>query len=587
MLPLRPLLVLACVAGAAAQLQRSVLYSINWAQYRTGSVGGKQCQWQPKDLPAELATHINHAFASVGSDYSIKTVEWNDADLFAQYRALKQRNPKLKTLVSLGGWSFTDPGPTQRIFGDMVSSAANRAAFIRSALAFTAQHGFDGVDLDWEYPGAADRGGRSTDKSGLVALVRELRAAATAAGRPTFLVTMAVASCPYGCDGLDLPGLMPYVDFLNLMTYDYNGAWASRTGANAPWKDPLGGNDIASTLDYYLNRNRVPPQKLSLGLGLYGRGWTLRSAAPGAGLGAAAASLRAPVGACTQEAGYLAWYEIKNLIDQGATVKVDPITKSAWVQKGTTWISCDTPETLAMKIQAAKALGLGGIMAWDASMDDQQLTLMRLMQAYVNASDSQKGGGVPPTVPPATRPYTVQIVLAGFQPRLLTATHKLRLKAWILAFAGVPASTISVTATNNSVVLSWRSNRTVADMAARAQARFNTTRCPTPIILTHAKLIESKLAPLPVRTVGFNALGLQGIGNVRSYTLMAVNCSAPGKAPATAAEVAVAIADVKRMMLPPISSVTAARGTTPLAWFWRLRSAFGPPPSDQNATTPE
>lgn len=95
--------------------------------------------------------------------------------LYAQFTS--RRSPTLQTWIAVGGYSFSDPGPTQNTWSNMVSNQGNRAAFINSLVTFMMQYGFQGVDLDWEFPGVAARGGQPSDTSNLVSLVQEMRAA--------------------------------------------------------------------------------------------------------------------------------------------------------------------------------------------------------------------------------------------------------------------------------------------------------------------------------------------------------------------------------------------------------------------------
>jgi chitinase len=83
----------------------------------------------------------------------------------------------MQTWIAIGGFDFSDPGPTHTTWSDMVSTSANRAAFISSLIDFMTRWGFQGVDVDWEYPSFPDRGGRLEDTQNLVALVAEMRAA--------------------------------------------------------------------------------------------------------------------------------------------------------------------------------------------------------------------------------------------------------------------------------------------------------------------------------------------------------------------------------------------------------------------------
>jgi chitinase len=101
----------------------------------------------------------------------------NSGSLLQRFTALKDKYNGMQTWISVGGWSFTDPGPTRNAFSDMTSTAGNRKKFIDGLFSFMNTYGFDGVDLDWEYPQADDRGGVADDKENYVTLVKEMKAA--------------------------------------------------------------------------------------------------------------------------------------------------------------------------------------------------------------------------------------------------------------------------------------------------------------------------------------------------------------------------------------------------------------------------
>lgn len=115
--------------------------------------------------------------------------------LFSDVTAAKQNRPNLKVFISLGGWSFSDNGTTtQPIFGNIASSAANRKQFANNAVSFMNRYGFDGIDIDWEYPGAPDRGGKTEDTNNFVLLLQDMRSTFQASSRPFGLTFTAPAS---------------------------------------------------------------------------------------------------------------------------------------------------------------------------------------------------------------------------------------------------------------------------------------------------------------------------------------------------------------------------------------------------------
>src|SRR5438128_2933568 len=166
-----------------------------------------------------------------------------EAATFARLVALKDENPRLKLMLSVGGWTRSNR------FSDMASDAAARASFVDSTIAFLRRHRFDGIDLDWEYP--TDIGvpctpdqtcQRREDKRNFVVLAKELRAALDSAGRADvkrYLFTIAAGADykflldPDGSSAW-LAELAQSVDWINLMSYDYHGSWELAAGFNAP-----------------------------------------------------------------------------------------------------------------------------------------------------------------------------------------------------------------------------------------------------------------------------------------------------------------------------------------------------------------
>ena len=154
-----------CSTGGNSVGKRNIGYYESWANTRA-------CQQvQPEDLNLDGFTSINFAFAFFDpATFQITPMDSNSASLYGRFTALKSKKPGLETWISVGGWSFTDPGPTQNAFSNMVSSSANRQEFISGLQRFMSAYGFDGIDLDWEYPGADDRGGVSADTENYVCL---------------------------------------------------------------------------------------------------------------------------------------------------------------------------------------------------------------------------------------------------------------------------------------------------------------------------------------------------------------------------------------------------------------------------------
>jgi chitinase len=134
-----------------------------------------------QDIPIGSLTHIYYSFGYIKPE-TYEIVPMDDegelsTDSFTEFAGLKRKNPGLKVVIALGGWTFNDNGTIwQPVFSDLASTEEKRGRFIDQLLTFMNRYGFDGVDIDWEYPGAGDRGGRDGDGENLTKLMKQMRA---------------------------------------------------------------------------------------------------------------------------------------------------------------------------------------------------------------------------------------------------------------------------------------------------------------------------------------------------------------------------------------------------------------------------
>ncbi|MGW5656518.1 glycosyl hydrolase family 18 protein [Streptomyces humi] len=327
---------------------------------------------------AAKITHINYAFGNVTNgqcaigdayadyqktftaDQSVSGVAdtWDQplAGNFNQLRELKAKYPNIKILWSFGGWTWS---------GGFAQAAANPTAFANSCYNLVEDPRwadvFDGIDIDWEYPNAC---GLSCDTSGSAAfknLMSALRAK-FGAGNLVTAATTADGSTGGKIDATDYAGASQYVDWYNVMSYDFFGAWAG-TGPTAPHSPltsysgiPTAGFDTADAMAKFKAQG-VPASKLLIGIGFYGRGWTgVTQDAPGGTATGPAAG--------TYEQGIEDYKVLKTSCPATGT-----IAGTAYAHCGSNWWSYDTPSTIAGKMSWAKSQGLGGAFFWEFSGD--------------------------------------------------------------------------------------------------------------------------------------------------------------------------------------------------------------------------
>ncbi|MGW7306776.1 glycosyl hydrolase family 18 protein [Streptomyces sp. NPDC054835] len=327
---------------------------------------------------AAKITHINYAFGNVTggkctigdsyadydkaytADQSVDGVAdtWDQPlrGNFNQLRKLKKAYPNIKVIWSFGGWTWS---------GGFGQAVQNPTAFAQSCYDLVEDPRwadvFDGIDLDWEYPNAC---GLSCDTSGPAAFKNMMQAMRAKFGANALVTAAVTADASTGgkIDATDYAGAAPYMNWFNVMTYDFFGAWAAK-GPTAPHSPltsyagiPQQGFNSAEAIARFKAQG-VPGNKLLLGVGFYGRGWTgVTQAAPGGTATGPAAG--------TYEQGIEDYKVLKNSCPATGTV-----AGTAYAHCGTNWWSYDTPATVTSKMGWAKNQGLGGAFFWEFSGD--------------------------------------------------------------------------------------------------------------------------------------------------------------------------------------------------------------------------
>nr|CAD7197331.1 unnamed protein product [Timema douglasi] len=306
----------------------------------------------------------------------LKTYDKQATSGYAKFTGLKTYNKQLKTMLAIGGWN---EGSAR--FSSLVADEERRAEFVKNVIRFLRQNHFDGLDLDWEYPAFRD-GGKPRDRDNYAMLVQELREEfdreTAKTGRPRLLLTMAVpAGIEYIDKGFDVPKLNRYLDFMNILSYDYHSAFEPSVNHHSPLfpleEDSEYNFDSQLSIDYTINHYLelgADRDKLVLGIPTYGRSYTLFN--PLANEVGAPADGPGEQGDATREKGYLAYYEICEFLqsDEWKVEKPNPNAMGPYAYKGNQWVGYDDEDIVRLKARYVSENNLGGIMFWAIDNDD-------------------------------------------------------------------------------------------------------------------------------------------------------------------------------------------------------------------------
>jgi chitinase len=291
---------------------------------------------------------------------------------FNQLKKLKAQNPHLITMISVGGWTLSSR------FSDAALTAASRSKFAASAVAFIRKYGFDGVDIDWEYPGGGGletNVSRPEDKQNFTTLLTELRRQLDAAGQQDgrrYYLSIAAPAGPDKIANIEPAKIAAVLDWINVMTYDLHGAWEPKTDHQAALYgapgDPL---TTAAAMNAYL-AGGVSPDKLVVGLPFYGRSW---KGVPNINNGYKQSSTGAAQGTW-DDTGMLDYWDVEKRLATEPTVYRrywDATAQVPWVyaptSQGGFFISYDDRQSIGAKCDYINAQKFRGAMIWELSGD--------------------------------------------------------------------------------------------------------------------------------------------------------------------------------------------------------------------------
>jgi chitinase len=290
---------------------------------------------------------------------------------FNQLRKLKRMYPHIKVIWSFGGWTWS---------GGFTQAAQNPAAFAESCYNLVEDPRwadvFDGIDIDWEYPNAC---GLTCDASGPNAFKNVVAALRTKFGSSALVTAAITADGSNGgkIDATDYAGAAGNLNWIMPMTYDYFGAFNAQgpTAPHSPLTSYAGIPQQGFWSDAAIQKLKskgIPANKLLLGIGFYGRGWTgVTQTAPGGTATGAAPG--------TYEQGIEDYKVLKNTCPPTGTV-----AGTAYAKCGSNWWSYDTPATIGGKMSYAKGQGLGGAFFWELSGDTSNGELVTAIRNGLN-----------------------------------------------------------------------------------------------------------------------------------------------------------------------------------------------------------
>ncbi|XP_076647838.1 putative chitinase 10 [Halictus rubicundus] len=340
---------------------RVVCYVTSWSLYRKGE--GK---FVPERLDPRLCTDVVYAFAGLNPETLLLQPfdPWADIEHNLYERITKIDGPRV--LLAVGGW--TDSAGDK--YSRMINSVASRRKFVVSAVNFLRKHNFDGLSFEWNYPKCWQsdcRKGPDTDKPNFTKLIQELKQEFDRQ-QPRLALAVALSGYKEVIDrSYEVQQISDNVDFVSVMSYDYHGAWESRTGHLSPLFGAPGDTNpfynVNTTLEYLVGLG-ADRSKLLMGVPFYGQAYRLSSESlfnlgdPATGPGAS--------GEFTRQPGILAYYEICDRLKNKGW-KHGPGPSARYKDQ---WVGYEDQESVFAKGQHISLNGYGGASLWTVDLDD-------------------------------------------------------------------------------------------------------------------------------------------------------------------------------------------------------------------------
>ena len=379
-----------------------IMYFPNWGVYSEShnnlTVG---------DIPWDKVTVINHAFFTVSKDFKLESTDkdadfeksfpnsegWDQEQLrghIGEYKYYKSKYPNVKVLISVGGWTRGEN------FHDMAKTKENRKIFIDSIIDFLKKYPFiDGIDIDWEYPGENrqkdpndeyDKGcpGGPEDKENFTLLLKEIRQAYKDNNLPDKMLTIANTGNYEKLQLQESDKYIEYLDFINVMTYDFHGAFEKQTNHHAPIyyneDDPTRYNKYTfcaeDALKMYVKEYNIPTEKLNVGSPFYSRGWSEVDDSTGTNglFSTATKAYKGSWDSVTSPGGQIPWFQIKEMENKDGWKKYwDDKAKVPYLYNKSlkSMITYEDEKSLKERCNFVIKNNYGGIIVWEITGDDK------------------------------------------------------------------------------------------------------------------------------------------------------------------------------------------------------------------------
>lgn len=325
-----------------------------------GYVAGYNGLINQSTIDAAKLTHINYAFVNVKGNAAWLENESTDVENFRRLNELKKINPDLKLMISIGGWSWS------KNFSTAVLTDSSRKEFAATSVAIVQKNNLDGVDIDWEYPNMRGDGNvfRPEDKQNYTLMFQAIRNELDKAEKVMkrkLLLTTAVGAFPGFIANTEMHKAEIYLDYVNLMTYDYSWGVAGHHTNLYHSSDYNKENSTHKAVTDFMAAG-VPASKLVVGMAFYSRGGIVDSAVNN--------GLNRKIVGQAKGGGY-GYIKDSVINKKGFTRYWDEKAQAPYLFNATTrqFLSYDDEQSVRLKCEYVKKYKLGGVMFWEYSSD--------------------------------------------------------------------------------------------------------------------------------------------------------------------------------------------------------------------------